>query len=343
MDEKSLERLFHFTNAFNHPVTVGICLLVFGTLVLSFVIIQRMKKRVSPEMYQELFLRWRSWCWLVPLLVIPVLLGAAWTMLAVLLLSIFCYREFARMTGLFRAPLVSLCAVLGIGLCAFAALDHYDRLYFAALPITLGLITAATIQQDRPEGYIQRVALGLLGFTLFGFSLLYLSLISNTGDLGNGSDYRPLILMIFLCVELNDIYAFCCGKLIGGPKLLPNTSPGKTISGSLGAMVLTTLTVMLIGSILFKETPMQDWSRLMTLGILISGLGQLGDLILSSVKRDLNIKDTGNLIAGHGGLLDRFDSLVLVPPAVYHFVSFYLEELGPLGIDQPVRIFTGGG
>jgi phosphatidate cytidylyltransferase len=68
-------------------------------------------------------------------------------------------------------------------------------------------------------------------------------------------------------------------------------------------------------------------------------LGQLGDLILSSVKRDLGLKDLGVSIAGHGGWLDRFDSLVLVPPAVYHFLCY---QLGPLGLNEPVRIFTGG-
>lgn len=342
MDEKSFDRLFNFWNAFEHPVTIAICAGVTVALVVAFLLIRKMKNRVSEESYQELNLRWRSWCWLIPMIVLPILLGAAWTMAAVLLLCIFCYREYARMTGLFRAPLVSLCVVIGILLCTFAALDHFDRLYFAVLPITLGLITAATIQQDRPEGYIQRVALGVLGFCLFGFSLTYLSLISNTGDIGNGIDYRPLLLLLFLSVELNDIYAFCCGKLTGGPKLFPNTSPGKTVSGSVGGIILTSITVMLLGYFIFQGTPLADWSKLMTLGIFIAGLGQLGDLILSSIKRDLNVKDTGNVIAGHGGLLDRFDSLVLVPPAFYHFVSYFLEDLGPLGIDQPVRIITGG-
>jgi phosphatidate cytidylyltransferase len=216
----------------------------------------------------------------------------------------------------------------------FASLDHFERLYFACGPLGTALIVVATIQTDRPHGFVQRVALGVLGFLLFGFSLGYLGLMANSAA------YRPLLLLIILAVQLNDIFAFCCGRLIGGPKWLPETSPNKTLSGSIGALLLTTILVVGLGLGLFRGTPLDDWSILATLGFLISGLGQLGDLTLSSIKRDIGLKDISGMIPGHGGLLDRFDSLVLVPPAVYHFLSLYL---GPIGADQPVRILTGSG
>jgi len=104
-------------------------------------------------------------------------------------------------------------------------------------------------------------------------------------------------------------------------------------------LLLTTALVFTVGRALFAGTAMDDSFSLVMLGILISVLGQLGDLILSAIKRDIGIKDLGVCIAGHGGWLDRFDSLVLVPAAVYHFLSYHL---GPLGQGQPARIFTGG-
>ena len=121
--------------------------------------------------------------------------------------------------------------------------------------------------------------------------------------------------------------------------MLSNISPGKTVVGSVGALVLTTGLVIWMGKSIFAGTAMENYFSLLKLGLLISLLGQLGDLILSAIKRDIGVKDLGVCIAGHGGWLDRFDSLVLVPPAVYHFLSY---ELGPLGQDQAARIFTGG-
>ncbi|MEK6239070.1 MAG: phosphatidate cytidylyltransferase, partial [Planctomycetales bacterium] len=248
-DPATLKRLFGYSHAFDHPVTTGavvfiaLLLAAFGALLPTL----KKSKRVSEEMHAELHARWKSWCWLVLLIVTPILLGAAWTIAAVTLLSLLCYREYARVIGIFREPAVSVCAVAGILALGFASLDHFDRLYFALGPIGVALIVVAALPTDRPSGYLQRTASGVFGYALFGFSIGYLGLAANIGDLGNGADYRPLLILIFGAVEMNDVFAFCCGKLMGGPKLLPNTSPGKTISGSAGAMVLTTLLVEFLG------------------------------------------------------------------------------------------------
>ena len=87
----------------------------------------------------------------------------------------------------------------------------------------------------------------------------------------------------------------------------------------------------------FQDTVLDRPVHLVTLGIIISVAGQLGDLMISSIKRDLGIKDTGVALPGHGGWLDRFDSLLLVGPAVFHYVGYFLG----FGLDQPVRILSG--
>jgi phosphatidate cytidylyltransferase len=96
----------------------------------------------------------------------------------------------------------------------------------------------------------------------------------------------------------------------------------------------------MLGHLVFRGTAVDRLDLLLILGGGLSVLGQFGDLLLSSIKRDVGIKDTGKVIPGHGGLLDRFDSLVLVPPAAFHFLSLYL---GPIGGDQMQRILSGGG
>ena len=336
------EQWFSCRHALDHPVVVTV---VSGAIVASIVAgvaIQLLRRSglIAPELYRDLYLRWRSWMVIVVLILAPILLGAAWTMLAVFLLSLTCYYEFARATGLHSEIDLNTVVVCGIGLLTFAVVDHYDRLFFASAALTVVALAVVTISRDRPQGYVQRVALAIYGFLLFGYSLGYLSNLANVANLGNGSDYRPLMVTIILGVVLNDIFAYCVGKLIGGPKLLPLTSPGKTVSGSVGALLLATPIIALFFHAVLRGTVADRWPILLTLGMGMSVFGQLGDLVLSSIKRDVGIKDLGTAIPGHGGFLDRFDSLILVVPAVYHYLSYYL---GPLAAEEPARIFSDGG
>jgi phosphatidate cytidylyltransferase len=316
-------------------VTVGIAALAAAVLVVSglALLVVRVQKHSAPERVRN-FRRWWIASAIIYVAVVgAILLGAAYTMAMVLILSILCYRDYARSTGLFRERVVSACVVAGVVFVTFAAFDHYDRLFFAAGPVSVAFIAAISIPLDRPKGFVQRVALGTLGFLLFGFSMGYMS------NIANDANYRPILLLILLGAELDTLFAFTAGRLIGGPKLLPNTAPTKTISGAIAALILTTAVIAALGSIVFEGTPMHHLDRLIALGVIISGVGLISDLMLSSIKRDVGIKETGALLRGQGGLLDRLDALVLVPPAVYHYLSLYL---GPLGEAEPARILTGG-
>ncbi len=221
--------------------------------------------------------------------------------------------------------------VLGILTLTFAAFDHWYGLFFATVPFTIALIAVTAILRDQPKGYIQRVALGVLAFTMFGSSILHLAYLANDWN------YRPMLILILLCVELNDIFAFTAGKTLGRSKLIPNTSPNKTIAGAVGALVLTTALFVCLGWFVFRGTALANPLHLLMMGMLISMLGQFGDLMLSSIKRDLGIKDMAATIPGHGGLLDRFDSLILVGPAIFHYISYFVG----VGLDQTRFVFTG--
>jgi phosphatidate cytidylyltransferase len=327
------ERLFGASHAFDHPVTLVLTLALAGVLLVTPVVIWVLSRlgRIDAKLRAELILRYRSWLVLTPLILVPILFGAAWTILGVGVLSLLCYREYARATGLFREKAVSLVVVVGILAVTFTALDHWYRFFVALVPFTIGLIAIVAILRDQPKGYIQRVALGLLGFALFGSSLGHL------GCLANDRNYRPILILILLCVELNDVFAFVVGKTLGKRKLAPNTSPKKTVGGALGALVLTTLLMVGVGWFVFRGTALASFVHLPILGLLVSALGQFGDLMLSSIKRDLDIKDMAATIPGHGGLLDRFDSVILVAPVVFHYLNYFVG----VGTDQPTRVITG--
>ncbi len=334
MNNATWQRLFGFRHAFDDPVTVVLTLAVAALLLLAplLIFITTRAANSTAEKRKELWDRYRSWIWLVLLILIPILAGAFWTIVAVATLSFLCYREYARITGLFRERTISLIVVIGILFLTFAELDNWYRLFVALFPLTVALIAIGGLIADQPKGYIQRVGLGVLGFALFG------SAFGNLGYMANDWNYRPILLLILCSVELNDIFAYICGHLFGHRKFVPNTSPNKTVGGALGALVLTTPLVAMIAHFIWRETALDSAIRLIGLGIIISVVGQFGDLMLSSIKRDLGLKDTAKLIPGHGGLLDRFDSLILVAPAVFHYVNYFVG----FAAGQPERIFTGG-
>lgn len=121
------------------------------------------------------------------------------------------------------------------------------------------------------------------------------------------------IFGLLFCVWACDIGAYFSGKAIGGPKMAPAISPNKTWAGLIGGMFFSGLILMLYSYL----TKMSDAPLIVEFltGAALGGVGQIGDLFISAMKRRVGVKDTGNLIPGHGGLLDRIDSLLLASPA----------------------------
>jgi phosphatidate cytidylyltransferase len=315
-----------------HPVSLGLVGVVVFLLALAPLIFLALGKRADDKLRADLWTRWRSWLVLAPLMLGPILLGRLPAIVGVGVLGVLCYREFARATGLFRERTVSAVVALGILLITFASADHWYGFFVALTSLTSSLIVIAALFGDEPKGYIQRVALGVFAFLLFGVCL------GHFGYFANDRSGQPLMLTVLLCVELNDVFAYCCGKLFGRRKLCPGTSPNKTIGGALGAAVLTTALAGTLFHFILAGTVLDRWWHLGALGLLLSLCGQWGDLVLSSIKRDLGLKDMAALIPGHGGLLDRFDSLLFVGPALFHYIGYFQG----IGLDQPARVFTGG-
>ena len=331
MSQVARERLFGFRHAFDDRVTVVLTLTALVLFLLAPLLIFIVTRAATSDKRKELWDRYRSWIWLAACILIPILAGAFWTILGVATLSFLCYREYARITGLFRERTVSLIVVVGILLITFSVLDNWYRLFVALFSLTVALIAIGGLIPDQPKGYIQRVGLGVLGFVLFGSALGHL------GYMANDWNYRPILLLIIFAVELNDIFAYICGHLFGHRKFVPNTSPNKTVGGALGAIVLTTPLFAVGAHFVWSGTALDMPVRLLGLGIIVSVVGQFGDLMLSSIKRDLGLKDTSKLIPGHGGILDRFDSLILVAPAVFHYVNYFVG----FAAGQPQQIFSG--
>jgi phosphatidate cytidylyltransferase len=156
----------------------------------------------------------------------------------------------------------------------------------------------------------------ILMLTVFGIShLAYLLSLHKPGEAASGG--RGLLLYVVFLTEINDVLQFTWGKLLGRHKIIPKVSPNKTWEGFVGGLVCTTV----LGYLLRFITPLNPYQALFV-GFMIAFSGFIGDVVMSSVKRDIGIKDTGNAIPGHGGILDRIDSLAYTAPVFFHLVYY---------------------
>ncbi len=148
-------------------------------------------------------------------------------------------------------------------------------------------------------------------FLNFDFSQLLSSFNNLNFDVG-----CSLVWVLFLCTWASDTFAYFVGSAIGAHKLASSISPKKTVEGFLGGVVGTTLTAVLFGTFVFGFPLV----KMAIAGVLLAVVATLGDLVESVIKRYVGIKDSGFLIPGHGGVLDRFDSILYTAPVFYHYV-----------------------
>lgn len=128
-----------------------------------------------------------------------------------------------------------------------------------------------------------------------------------------------LLLAIFIFIWVNDTGAYLVGSRWGKRRLAPSISPKKSVEGSIGGLLLVLLSAVVLRLLLFPEL---SWLRILLIATVVAVFGTIGDLFESSLKRQAGVKDSGKLIPGHGGILDRIDSLLLAVPAVYLLLAF---------------------
>ena len=135
-----------------------------------------------------------------------------------------------------------------------------------------------------------------------------------------GYEGKSILLIAFLVVvvQLSDVLQYVFGKLAGKSRIAPNLSPSKTWEGFLGG----TLSASLIGALLWWMTPFAFWQAFLV-SLVITLMGFFGGLVMSAIKRDKGVKDWGHLIAGHGGFIDRLDSVVFSAPIFFHLVRYF--------------------
>ena len=217
-----------------------------------------------------------------------------------------------------RSPIVKAVAYIDavlifLGMTVFAAPGFFVFL-------AVGLLMLITVLLHGKSDHKEIFAVGLM--------TLYISLSLSHAMLTMTKYGNVCMLLIFISAWSSDTGAYFAGSFLGKHKLIPHVSPKKTVEGSIGGLIAAMLCCQLLIFIVQRigiETPLFNgftgYLLVGGIGIVASAISQIGDLVASAVKRDCGVKDYGKLFPGHGGMMDRFDSVILVAPFVYYILG----------------------
>lgn len=251
---------------------------------------------------------------LVLIAVFALYMGGMVTLAATLIISLIGYSELLRIFHIEKSSL----AVIGYtGCILFYVAMFFDLAQWTVPIIILFLIVLLGCYVIRFPKYKLNEMMGcFFGFIYVGIMLSYiyqLRIIQNGGE---------FVVLLFLAAWGNDTLAYCVGMLIGKHKLTPELSPKKSIEGFVGGILGAVILGLIYG--FYIKTRLRLSFDPVVMFPIICGVGAvisvIGDLAASAIKRDAGIKDYGSLIPGHGGILDRFDSILLIAPVVYYLM-----------------------
>ena len=295
---------------------------VLGVLTLAVAITTALPVLKPGGDFTNLRQRISSWWVMIALLAAALLLG--WVAVVVLfaVISFIALREFLSLAHIRPDDrLIVLLAYLCIPVSyAFIAIDRYG-MYLVFIPVYIFLfLPFAMTWIGQTRAFLSTAATFHWGLATCVYNLGFAAFLMRAPS-GDHLPAGPAGLVFFLLVatEANDVMQYVWGKLLGRNKIIPKVSPNKTWEGFLGGWVTSAALIWFLGPFF---TPLSG------LGLAITALalpvaGFAGDVTMSAIKRDIGVKDSSALIPGHGGLLDRADSLIFTAPLYFHILIFF--------------------
>jgi phosphatidate cytidylyltransferase len=268
---------------------------------------------------------------LTAIVALPVLLYSVWSPIPFFFVALAAIAAIVALNEFYGLASRVACrpfVVIGILSClliiACFVFERHEWIV-AVLAATLIVLLAAGLSQAGEMA----TSLTSLSSTLFGAMYVGLPCAQLVGVrmIGDTSDIHHLaprlLTLFFAMVMMTDTGAYYSGRAVGRHKLAPRISPGKTVEGAIGGFAAALATGPLCRLIFFPELPLLDS---VILGGAVSVLGQTGDLAESMLKRGSGVKDSSNLLPGHGGMLDRLDSILVAAPAIYFYSRYFMSH-----------------
>ena len=292
-----------------------VAVLVLGTLAIL------LKTQIAASADdRELWLRMQSWWIMAGLFVLAIALGHLATIALLCLVSVLALKEYFSIIQVRAAdnPLLYLAYIAAVVQFFLVWLGSFS-LFLIFIPVCLFLILPLCMMiKGETQGFLNAVASlqwGLMATVFLLSHAAYLLVLPMTNaSAGNAG----LLLFLLFLTQFNDVLQYVWGRCLGKTSIVPNISPSKTLAGFVGGVSTTIVLAWLLAPYL---TPFK-WQQALAAGALIGLGGFVGDVLISAIKRDIGLKNTSNLIPGHGGILDRIDSLIFTAPMFFYFVYF---------------------
>ncbi|OQW63502.1 MAG: hypothetical protein A4S17_07085 [Proteobacteria bacterium HN_bin10] len=309
------------------PLTFGfvavLALLVLGTIAALIL------PRTQPGKWSDLGPRMRSW-WVMAVLVGGALL-LGWQATAILFafISFLALKEYLTLAPTRRddRPIVLLAYLsvfLNYGLIfADGLFEDTYQIYLVFTPVYVFLIAAAAMAWiGRTEGYLATVGIVHWGTVVCVYNIGYIAYLMRVPDAEAPAGGAGLVFLLIFITQFNDVAQYCWGKALGRTKITPRVSPNKTWEGAIGGWITSAVVFYLLAPYFTPLSPLHA----AIMGAIVPVAGFFGDITMSAIKRDIGVKDTSHLIPGHGGVMDRLDSLTFAAPVYFHLLAYFALE-----------------
>lgn len=307
-----------------HPdlvaVLAGLLVVLIAASVVGYVLQRRLSPDGSHAVVENLNDRIRAWWVMVVLMGLALIGGKTGVTLLFAFCSFAALREFITLTDTRRADHWALAAAFFIVLPVqyYLIWIEWYGLYSIFIPVYAFLLMPiiAALRGDT-DHFLMRIAEVQWALMICVFSTSHVPALLSLDIAGYQGRNVLLIAFLVIVVQISDVLQYVWGKLLGRTKIAPKLSPSKTVQGFVGGALSATA----VGAGLSWMTPFTPLQAAF-LSLVIVLLGFFGGLVMSAIKRDRGVKDWGHLIAGHGGFIDRLDSVVFSAPIFFHLVRY---------------------
>jgi phosphatidate cytidylyltransferase len=299
-------------------ITLGV---IYAILIFATVFIRIQKKLNPAKDRTELFQRVNSWWIIIGLFSLAIVTHKAISIFFFAFVSFLALREFLHLVPKRENDRrVIFWCFLSIPMQCYWVYTGWYNMFIIFVPVYMFLlIPLRMIIVGDTNNFLRTAGIYHWGLMSTVYCLGHLSFFHAFEEKNHIAGSAGMILFMACLTQFNDVAQYVWGKSFGKHKIIPKVSPNKTWEGFLGGMATTMVFTWFLAPLL---TPIDGWQRLLA-GFIFSVGGFVGDVVESAVKRDIGVKDSGNMLPGHGGILDRVDSLTYTAPLFFHFVKYF--------------------